>query len=127
MKKISNHPRLDKPRAIRLKQIAYIDFDIKEALVTWEEVFLDEDDNPILDDTVSNRTIQSHISNANKVNEQGIVIDSDNFTELDSDQLAEAQEQGFPEFDFYVSQVLNMEAIEQAIEVLDQMKRFDRR
>lgn len=130
---ISNHPVLDKPRAIRLKQLAYIDFDIFEGQVTWEELFLDAEGNPIIDPTVARRKIVSHVSNANTVTDQGIVIDSENFPqnegESDEDYQARLQalkDAGFPEFDFYVGAVINTPAIAQAIAVLDSLGRFNK-
>lgn len=131
---IKDHPVLDKPRAIRVKEIAYINFDIFEAKVTWEELYLDPDGNPIIDDTVANRTITSHISNSNIVTEQGIVIDSENFPqqegESDEDyqtRLQALKDAGTPEFDFYIGAVLNTQAIGQAILLLDQLGRFNRK
>lgn len=137
---ISNHPVLlnsdgtGKPRAIRVKQIAYIDFDIKEAKVIWEELFLDSEGNPIIDDTVANRQITSHICNSNTVTDQGIVIDSENFPKLEEEsdedyqaRIEAIKEKGYPEFDFYTSMILNSEAIKQAIQVLDHLNRFNRK
>ena len=131
---ISNHPVLNKTRAIRLKQISYIDFDIKEAQVIWEELFTDEKGQPIIDDTVAVRSIVSHISNSNVVTMEGIVIDSENFPKLDEETYEEYQQRfegikgtGIPEFDFYIGAVLNTEAIGMAIKILDQLKRFNRK
>ena len=131
---ISNHPVLNKTRAIRLKQISYIDFDIKEAQVIWEELFTNEKGQPIIDDTVAVRSIVSHISNSNVVTMEGIVIDSENFPKLEEESEEEYQERfegiksaGIPEFDFYIGAVLNTEAIGMAIKILDQLKRFNRK
>jgi hypothetical protein len=131
---ISNHPVLNKTRAIRLKQISYIDFDIKEAQVIWEELFADEKGQPIIDDTVAVRSIVSHISNGNVVTMEGIVIDSENFPKLEEESDEEYTKRfegikatGVPEFDFYIGAVLNTEAIGMAIKILDQLKRFNRK
>ncbi len=131
---ISIHPVLNKNRAIRLKQISYIDFDIKEAQVIWEEIFTDEKDNPIIDDTVATRSILSHITNNSIVTAQGIVIDSDNFPKLEDEEdekyierLDKMKSEGYPEFDFYINAVLNTQAIGQAILILDNLKRFNRK
>ena len=139
---ISNHPVLNKTRAIKLKQISYIDFDIKEAQVIWEELFTDEEGNPIIDKTVAKRKIVSHISNSNLVYvatdpqdpiPTGIVIDSENFPQLEEESTEEYEqrmqiikEKSHPEFDFYVSNILNMASIGQAILLLDHLKRFNR-
>lgn len=130
---ISNHPVLNKPRAIRVKQIAYINFDIKEARVEWEELYLDSEGNLITDKTVARRSIVSDISNNSTVTEQGIVIDSTNFPkqegEADEDyqkRIDDLKAKGFPEFDFYIGMILNTQAIKQAISVLDQLERFNR-
>ena len=127
LQKISKHPITGANRAIRLKVIQYIDFDLKEAQVIWEEVYLDKEDKPVFDETIQNRTIISHISNNNKVTEQGIVIEAENFPDLKAEDIEEMKEKGFPEFDFYIEAVLNTKAIEQSIQMLNHMKRFNRR
>ena len=131
---ISNHPILGRKRSIRLKQIAYIDFDIAEAQVKWEELFTDENGDPIIDETISNRQIVSHISNANIVTDGGIVIDSDNFPKLETEtnedyeiRIQGMKDAGFPEFDFYVGSVINTPTIGQAIQILDSLNRFNRK
>lgn len=131
---ISKHPILATERAIRVKQISFIDFDIKEAKVMWEELFTDANGEPIIDDTIANRLITSYISNANIVTEQGIVIDSANFPKGEDEsqedydaRIGALKKAGFPEFDFYINAILNSVAIKQAIGLLDQLKRFDRK
>jgi len=140
--KISPHPITGQSRGIRIKQITYVDFDIEEAKVTWEEVLLDENDEPIFHETVPMRQIVSHISNSNKVTEQGILIDrafiestnpqeenetDEEYSKRIDEILTLALENGIPEFDFYVGAILNMDAIEQGILLLDNFKRFDRK
>ena len=140
IQKISDHPVLLNPdgsgkaRAIRLVEINYINFDIKEARVVWQEVFLDEKDQPIKDETVAIRKIVSDISNTNKVTEQGIVIEEANFPKQEGEEdeayqerLNSMKEKGIPEFDFYISAVVNTQAIGQAISLLDQLNRFNRK
>jgi len=100
---------------------------LKEANVIWEEVYLDKEDKPVFDETIQNRTIVSYISNDNKVTEQGIVIEPEDFPDLKAEELEEMKEKGFPEFDFYIGTILNTKAIEQSIQMLDHMKRFNRR
>lgn len=131
---ISNHPVLNKDRAIRVKQIEGIDFDIHWARVKWEEVFLDAEGNPIMDETVANRLIVSDIDNTNKVTAEGIVIDFSNFPKLENEtdeeyqaRLEEMKSKGFPEFDFYIGAILNTDSIKQAIQVLDYLQRFNRK
>lgn len=131
---ISNHPILNKPRAIRVKEISYINFDIFEAKVEWEELFLDSEGNPIIDDTVANRLIHSHICNSNKVTAEGILIDSINFPKEETESEEDYQnrfntllENGIPEFDFYIQAILNMNAIKQGILTLDKLGRLNRR
>jgi len=134
LQKISKHPITGANRAIRLKEITYINWDLKEANVIWEEVYLDKEDKPIFSETITNRIIVSHISNHNKVTEQGIVIESDTIPRLKKEgddefqnRLEIMKEKAFPEFDFYISAVINTKAIEQSIKMLDHMKRFDRK
>jgi hypothetical protein len=105
-----------------------------EAHVKWEEMYLDDKGQPIIDDTVATREIISHISNSNVVTMEGIVIDSENFPKLDEESDEEYTERfegikatGIPEFDFYIGAVLNVQAIGQAIQILDQLKRFNRK
>lgn len=131
---ISKHPVLNKDRAIRVKEISGINFDIYWARVIWEEVFLDSEGNPIMDETVANRVIVSDIDNTNKVTAEGIVIDSSNFPKLENEtdeeyqaRLEEMKSKGFPEFDFYIGAILNTENIKQAIQVLDYLQRFNRK
>ena len=131
---ISKHPVLNKDRAIRVKEITGINFDIHWARVIWEEVFLDSEGNPIMDETVANRVIVSDIDNVNKVTAEGIVIDSTNFPKLENEtdeeyqaRLEEMKSKGFPEFDFYIGAILNTNNIKQAIQVLDYLGRFNRK
>ena len=131
---ISKHPVLGKDRAIRVKQIQGIDFDIHWARVIWEEVFLDSEGNPILDETVSNRVIISDIDNTNTVNENGIVIDSANFPKLENEtdeeyqaRLEEMKSKGFKEFDFYIKLMINADNIRGSISLLDYLQRFNRK
>lgn len=134
IQQISNHPVLGKQRAIRVKQIQGIDFDIHWARVIWEEVFLDAEGNPIIDETVANRVIVSDIDNTNTVTSEGIVIDQINFPQLEEEtteeydlRIKEMKEKGFPEFDFYIGAILNSENIKQAIVLLDHLQRFNRK
>lgn len=131
---ISKHPVLGKQRAIRVKEITGINFDIHWARVIWEEVFLDSEGNPIMDETVANRVIVSDIDNTNKVTAEGIVIDSANFPKLENEtteeydlRIKEMKEKGFPEFDFYIGAILNLDNIKQAIVLLDHLQRFNRK
>lgn len=134
IQQISKHPVLNKDRAIRVKQIHGIDFDIHWARVIWEEVFLDSEGNPILDETVSNRVIVSDIDNVNTVTAEGIVIDSSNFPQGENEttedydlRIKEMKENGYPEFDFYIGSILNTQNIKKAIQVLDYLQRFNRK
>jgi hypothetical protein len=65
---------------------------------------------------------------------EGIVIDSENFPKLEEEseeeyqvRFEEMKANGYPEFDFYIGAVLNVPAIGQAILILDQLKRFNRK
>jgi hypothetical protein len=151
IKKISNHPITGQKRAIKLKQIAYIDFDIMEARIYFEEMVLDEGDKPILSNLIPTRVITSLLSNSNKVTDGGITITKEyiesinpiivedltvdpqilgeteeEYNERISLLLANSLETGNPEFDFYVSGILNLQKIGQAVNLLDSLKRFDR-
>jgi hypothetical protein len=131
---ISNHPALKKKRAISLHEISVINFKLKYAKVLWEEVFLDDENKEIKDETVSNRIIESIIDNSNTVTAQGIVIDSDNFPKMENEddekyieRIDKMKSEGYPEFEFYINAVLNTQAIGQAILILDNLKRFNRK
>jgi hypothetical protein len=151
IKKISNHPITGQRRAIRLKQIAYIDFDIKEARIYWEEMVLDAGDKPIKSNLIPTRVITSILSNSNKVTDGGITITKEYIESInpiivedltvvpqimaeiqeDYDKriqglLETALETGNLEFDFYVSEILNLQKINQAVILLDSLKRFNR-
>jgi hypothetical protein len=130
---ISKHPVLGKDRAIRVKQIQGIDFDIHWARVIWEEVYLDEQGEPIFDKTVARRSIVSDIDNNNTVDQYGIVIDQTNFPKLEEEtteeydlRIQQMKENGYPEFDFYIGMILNTDAIKKAILLLDHLQRFNR-
>lgn len=151
IKKISNHPITGQRRAIKLKQIAYIDFDIKEARVYFEEMVLDDLDKPILSNLIPTRVITSILSNSNKVTNTGVTITKEYIESINPiivedltvapQIMAETEEDykvridllletalstGNPEFDFYVSQILSIVKIGQAVDLLDSMQRFDR-
>jgi hypothetical protein len=151
LKKISNHPITGQRRAIRLKQIAYIDFDIKEARIYWEEMVLDAGDKPIKSNLIPTRVITSILSNSNKVTNTGITITKEYIESINPiivedltvvpQIMAETEEEystriqsllelaletGNLEFNFYVSQILSLTKIGQAVVLLDSMQRFDR-
>jgi hypothetical protein len=141
LKKISNHPITGQRRAIRLKQIAYIDFDIKEARIYWEEMVLDAGDKPIKSNLIPTRVITSILSNSNKVTNTGITITKEYIESINLIGVAETEEEystriqsllelaletGNLEFNFYVSQILSLTKIGQAVVLLDSMQRFDR-
>jgi len=151
IKKISNHPITGQRRGIKLKQIAYIDFDIKEARIHWEEMVLDANDEPLKSNLIPTRIISSVLSNNNKVTVEGITITKEyiesfnpiiaedltvtpsieaetekEYNERISVLLETAREEGTFEFDFYVSQILNISKIIQSITLLDSLQRFDR-
>jgi len=141
IKKISTHPITGLNRGIKLKSIQYVDFELEEAKIIWEEVLLDETDTVIENSIVPTRDIVSVLSNRNKVTNEGITITLEyvkSITERIDGETDEAYnertteltnamiESGNPEFDFYVTNILNLPAIEGAIVLLDTLKRFDR-
>jgi len=163
IKKISPHPITGLNRGIKLKSIQYVDFELEEAKIIWEEVLLDENDAVIENSIVPTRDIVSVLSNRNKVTNEGITITLDYFksitprvtntvdittTDIDGVETVTPTEveeteseyntrvneifntafdNGNPEFDFYVQNILNLPAIEGAIALLDYLKRFDRK
>ncbi len=131
--KISNHHITGKPRGIQLRQVAYLDYDLDEAKLEFQEVPLDEKDQPINDPTVAVRNITRMISNQNKVTQDGIMITKETFPiqEGESEEDYEARfntllENSIPEFDFWMS-LINWESlILQGITMMDNFKSFDR-
>ena len=141
IKPISDHPVLGFKRGIRLKSIQFVDFDLQEARVVWEEVHLDVNDAVIEDPTVPVRQMVSPLSNNNKVDNNGVVITFESVQsanailtdESESDYNTrvkglynDALSAGNPEFDFYVSVILNLQKIGQAVVLLDSLDRFNR-
>ena len=141
IRKVSNHPITGQRRAIRLKQIAYIDFDVKECKIFFEEIVLDEADKPIKSNLVPTRTIAISLSDSNKVTDEGITITKkiiqasnpildgeteEEYTTRIDGLLEETLEKGNPEFSFYVTNILNLNKIAEAVALLDNLKRFDR-
>ena len=141
IKKISNHALTGQKRGIKLKQIAYIDFDLQEAKIIWEEMVLDDLDEAILSNLIPTRLLTSVLSNNNKVTAQGITLNKEYIERInpigadenqeDYDTRVEgllniALEKGTLEFDFYIDAILNLGKISQAVTLLDTLKRFDK-
>ena len=87
-----------------------------------------------MDETVANRIIISDIDNTNTVTADGIVIDSANFPQGENEtteeydlRIKEMKENGFKEFDFYISLILNTANIKKSILLLDNLQRFNRK
>lgn len=122
-------------RTCSIGQVAYIDFDIKEAKIRFDVTITD------LNIT---KSFWSHISNANRVTEHGVMI-TRSFTDstfVEPEQLEEGQtieqlkdqhyqsilESGIPEFDFWwesAKKVNLEEALKQGILLLDSFNFFN--
>lgn len=122
-------------RTCSIGQVAYIDFEIKEAKIRFDVTITD------LNIT---KSFWSHISNANKVTEHGLMI-TKSFTDstfVEPEQLEEGQsieqlkdqhyqsilESGIPEFDFWweSSKQVNLEdALKKGILLLDHLGFFN--
>lgn len=131
--KISNHPVTGKPRGIQLQSVTYLDYDLDEARLIFEEVLLDENDKPIISHLVPVRKMQRMISNSFKVTQQGIMINEANFQiqkgESEEDYKARLDamlQKGIPEFDFWMTMINWESLILQGIQMMDQFKSFDR-
>ena len=131
--KISNHPVTGKARGIQLQSVTYLDYDLGEARLIFEEVLLDENDEPIISPIVVPRKMTRFISNSSKVTEQGIMITKENFpinegeSEEDYQKRFDAMlENGIPEFDFWINMIAWEPLICQGIQMMDQFKSFDR-
>lgn len=131
--KISNHPVTEKARGIQLQSVTYLDYDLGEARLIFEEVLLDEKDEPIISPIVVPRKMTRFISNSSKVTEEGIMITRENFpinegeSEEDYQKRIDAMlENGIPEFDFWMNMIAWEPLILQGIQMMDQFKSFDR-
>lgn len=122
-------------RTCSIGQVAYIDFDIKEAKIRFDVTITD------LNIT---KSFWSHISNANKVTEHGLMI-TKSFTDstfVEPEQLEEGQsieqlkdqhyqsilESGIPEFDFWWESAKNVnleDALKKGILLLDHLGFFN--
>ena len=113
-------------RTCSIGQIAYMDFEIKEAKIRFDVTITD------LNIT---KSFWSHISNANKVTEAGVMI-TRSFTDstfVEPEQLEEGQdieqlkdqhyqavlESGIPEFDFWMQLINSENLILQGITMME--------
>lgn len=122
-------------RTCSIGQVAYIDFDIKEAKIRFDVTITD------LNIT---KSFWSHISNANRVTEHGVMITRiyTDSTFVEPEQLEEWQdieqlkadhyqavfESGIPEFDFWwesAKKVNLEEALKKGILLLDHLGFFN--
>lgn len=131
--KISNHPVTGKQRGIQLQSVTYLDYDLDEARLIFEEVLLDEKDEAVISPLVPVRKMQRMISNSFKVTQQGIMINEANFPikegESEEDYKARLDamlQKGIPEFDFWMTMINWETLILQGIQMMDQFKSFDR-
>lgn len=131
--KISDHPVTGKPRGIQLQSVTYLDYDLGEARLVFEEMLLDEKDEPIISPIVVPRKMTRFISNSSKVTQDGIMITKENFpinegeSEEDYEKRIETMlEKGIPEFDFWMTIIDWEPLILQGIQMMDQFKSFDR-
>jgi len=138
---IKNHPITGLKRAIEFEGVEYLSYSLSEAQLVWYERFLDNDGNLIDSNIIPVRRIVSHISNANKVTPQGVMISRENsifvnpIKEGESEEdynirinaiLEEQESTEIPEFDFWMN-VVNWGAIvTQAATLLESFDRFDR-
>jgi hypothetical protein len=115
-------------RKVVFEGIAWMSMKNKEAVIKWIVQNLNEDNSLINDiDIVSERIVETRISDQNKVTSKGILIIPENFESEEDYQ--EALEIGIPEYTFWMTAIQNTPLpaiIMQAAHILDQFNRFDR-
>lgn len=94
---------------VMIAQIAYMDWDIKEARVKFRIYQLDKDGNQI-NAPMTSYEICETLTNADILTDQGVAITEKNFPKLDNEtdaeyqaRLQELKSNGIGEFDFWVS------------------------
>lgn len=138
---IKDHPTIGNKRAVEFEGVEYLSYSLGEAKLVWHERFLDNDGNLIDSKIIPVRRIVSHISNANKVTPQGIMISRENsifvnpIMEGEPEEnysiridaiLAEQELTQIPEFDFWMSRVGWGPLIIEAATLLEFFNRYDR-
>ena len=138
---IKDHPTMGNKRAVEFEGVEYLSYSLGEAQLVWNERFLDNDGNLIDSKIIPVRRIVSHISNANKVTPQGIMISRENsifvnpIMEGEPEEnysiridtiLAEQELTQIPEFDFWMSRVGWGTLIIEAATLLEFFNRYDR-
>ena len=117
------------PRVVEFIGFSFWYHDRKEAEMLCKVWLLDDQGQPIQNaDIQQGRTVRVEISNRNRVNEQGVVIEPP----TEENDTSEEWEKGIPEYDFYFTAfMLNPEGapvniILQAMQQLAFYNRFDR-
>jgi len=138
---IKDHPTMGNKRAVEFEGVEYLSYSLGEAQLVWNERFLDKDGNLIDSKIIPVRRIVSHISNANKVTPQGVMISRENSIFVNPIKEGESEEDyslridnivseqeltGIPEFDFWMSVVNWKNIVTQAATLLESFDRFDR-
>lgn len=136
---ISPNPITGLNRVVQVAQVAYMDWEIKEAQIKFKIIHLKDDQEITALGFTSYKT--THINNSNRVTEQGVMITKDYVASIsklkkdsetyEQDLEAEYQkelEKGIPEFDMWMSMSMQLnleEALKQGITLLDSFKFFD--
>lgn len=143
--KISNNPETGTPRVVVFDGIQYLFYSMESAELVWLEYPAKQNDKgewrPMTRDIIIPRKIITPISNANKVNLQGITLTEayiKSITPINVDETEEdyqvriqavlelALSTGTPEFDFWIKAIKWDTIIEQGGAMLESLKRFDR-
>ena len=124
---IDPNPLTGLNQEVMIAQIAYMDWDIKEAKVKFRIHQLDKDGNRINAPMTSYEVLET-LSNADILNEQGVAINEKNFPKLDEEtdeqyqaRLQEMKANGIGEFDFWVAPLVPIlsQALEQGKHLLN--------
>jgi hypothetical protein len=138
---IKDHPLMGNKRAVEFEGIEYLSYALSEAQLVWHERFLDNNGNLIDSKIIPVRRIVSHISNANNVTPEGIMISRENsifvnpIMEGEPEEnysiridaiLAEQELTQIPEFDFWMEKVGWRPLVIEAANLLEFFGRFDK-
>ena len=106
---IDPNPLTGLNQEVMIAQIAYMDWDIKEAKVKFRIHQLDKDGNRINAPMMSYEVWET-LTNTDILNDQGVAINDKNFPKLEDEtdeqyqaRLQELKANGIGEFDFWVS------------------------
>ena len=124
---IDPNPLTGKPQVMKIAQIAFMDWDIKEAKVKFRVYQLDQNGER-LTGPFSSHELWTDLSNARILNDEGKVISEQNFPKQEeeseedySTRMAALRASGIGQFDFWIAPLVPIlnEALERGKNMLD--------